>query len=193
MRYARIFDVHVPMTKTSLVFKATELEIPLIKQRWNDNSQRAKEQPITFTPMPDDGVENPFRPVGDADAEMRRVTKLWTERIFEKVYTVSQWEDKFSEKTIERNPWSVARAKAEAEAEAEKQALAAAATADLVHAAIERRVKADAEAAVIAGRRQTVALDQAAKDADTLRNAGSDDEAELAGAGARSTPKGRKA
>lgn len=146
MPYARIYDIHIPMDRTDYVFKCCEYEVPLIKAKWDNVSNRDKSRKILAVPMAEDGENDPWRSVQDSELELKRIRNLWGSKVFPEVYTLSQWEDTFTSKTRPENPWLISQATKVAEAQAEAEAMTAAKTAEHVHNAIEARMKASAEA-----------------------------------------------
>jgi hypothetical protein len=127
--------------------------------------------------MPINGEHDPFRPVDDLESERKRCSTVWGSKLFKETYASETFAERFEKQTLDRNPWSIARAEAEAREEAKQKALDAAATADLVHQAIQMRVEADAVLAAKRLGKAEEASAQEAKDRETLASVGVTDEA----------------
>lgn len=204
MPYARIFDAHIPMAKTDLVFKCTEYELDLAREKWENDRNRDRSRDIAFKAMAEDGEFDPYRAVVDIESEQRRLMQVWGKKTFERVYTVSQFRRDFLEKTRPANPWAERRERERASADALKQAEAAAATAELVDVALEKRRTEERRRSELAAERQAEeakraahlqqATEQRAKDDAAMARAGvvapdaededePDDDTEAVGAG----------
>jgi len=148
MGFARIYDVHIPVTSgTDLVFKCCEHELLLVRAKWDGNKRVVARDKWSMAPMPLDGEHDPFRKVGDVSAEMERLKELHGKKTWEAVYPLSREHDfrqMFNEQVRADNPWLIERERRAREEAAAVKAEEAKQTADLLDRAMHARSQSPA-------------------------------------------------
>lgn len=109
MPFARIINMHVPMTTTCLKFQAVAYEERMYRERWENHANRDKEKAITAEPMPLDGENDPFRAVADIASERTRMERRHGKAFFYRCHTIDSFENAFKAAIIPTNDWQKAK------------------------------------------------------------------------------------